>query len=713
MPKKKVAPPSVVDNTGPSSSQTPYVVPLTDDVQITSVLSVGDQPVEGQPWRMVGIPDGLGAFDNGDGTITVLMNHELGATSGATRAHGQAGAFVSKLTIDKETLEVTQAQDLVQDVFFFNRDTDTYVEDVPFLGTPQFGRLCSADLASVSAFFDAATGLGTTERIFLDGEEIGNEGRAFAHIVTGDDEAGDSYELPALGRMSFENLLANPASGARTVVAVTDDSTPGEVYIYVGSKTDSGTTIEKAGLTNGKLFGIAASFGDDTGTTPPAGTFTLVPQGDDGNVTDTTGTQLNALAGAITQFGRPEDGAWDPSNPNRFYFVTTGATVNGVQIPTRLWSLEFVDIEHPELGGTIKVVVEGGVTNSPDQTIPVMLDNMTVTESGLVLMQEDPGNNPRLAKLWLYDPSKDTQDVGGTSGLTLIAQHDPDRFTNPSGPTAAPASGSTTGFGQDEESSGIVDVTDLFGGDKLSFLLDTQAHYTFSPSEFVEGGQLMMMSVDLPNAGDSKFQGGGGADSYDGGFGNDRISGGNGGDTLFGNYGDDQIDGGNGDDQWMAASVRIGSMAARAMTRSRAAPATTTCAEALATITSTAGSATTRWTAATAPISCSAVSAPTSSRAAMATTPSRAFNQAIRLMAKPATTSWSAVVVPTSSSAAPAAINSSCAVPPTAATLFRISSPGAIRSCSISASAPPTCFSPASRGRTMRLGLSPHWCIRT
>ena len=67
----------------------------------------------------------------------------------------------------------------------------------------------------------------------------------------------------------------------------------------------------------------------------------------------------------LTQFGRPEDGHWDPSNPNVFYFVTTGATVCGVPIPTRLWRMEFTDVEHPELGGTIKVVVEGGLTTSP------------------------------------------------------------------------------------------------------------------------------------------------------------------------------------------------------------------------------------------------------------------------------------------------------------------------------------------------------------
>jgi serralysin len=544
------------DDTGPSSSQTPYVVPVADNVQVAAVLSVGDQVgvkdgpagFEGQPWRMVGIPDGLGAYDNGDGTITVLMNHELGATAGVPREHGQNGAFVSKLTINKETLEVVEAGDLSQDVFFYNRDTDTYVEDVPFLGTAQFGRLCSADLAPISAFYDAETGLGTTERIFLDGEEVGNEGRAFAHVVTGP-EAGDSYELPGLGRMSFENSLANPGSGAKTVVISTDDSTPGEVYLYVGEKKAAGTTIEKAGLTGGDLYGILASFGDDTGATPPAGTFTLIAQGAGGDVSDTTGTALNAAAGPITQFGRPEDGHWDPSNPNVFYFVTTGATVNGVPIPTRLWRMEFADIEHPELGGTIKVVVEGGLTNSTDQTIPVMMDNMTVTESGLVILQEDPGNNSRLAKIWMYDPNADTQDVGGTSGLTLIAQHDPARFTNPSGPTATPAPGSTTGFGQDEESSGIIDVTGLLGGgDKLAFLFDTQAHYSIG-GELVEGGQLMTMTIDLPNPGDSKFNGGNAADTYDGGFGNDRIKGGDGHDTLLGNYGDDQVNGGGGNDR--------------------------------------------------------------------------------------------------------------------------------------------------------------------
>ncbi|MEO8042046.1 MAG: hypothetical protein ABI646_05505 [Acidobacteriota bacterium] len=77
--------------TGPSSSQSPYIVRSVPGVVVKSILTVGDsvnlKPDGVTPYRMVGIPDGLGAFDNGDGTFTVLMNHEI-ASGGVVRAHG-------------------------------------------------------------------------------------------------------------------------------------------------------------------------------------------------------------------------------------------------------------------------------------------------------------------------------------------------------------------------------------------------------------------------------------------------------------------------------------------------------------------------------------------------------------------------------------------------------------------------------------------------
>src|SRR5215470_13301597 len=87
---------------GPSSSQTAYVIPTHSGVTTRSIMSVGDsvnlKPDGFTPYRMVGIPDGLGAYDNGDGTFTLVMNHELpvniaGTTAtpvGGIRAHGNA-----------------------------------------------------------------------------------------------------------------------------------------------------------------------------------------------------------------------------------------------------------------------------------------------------------------------------------------------------------------------------------------------------------------------------------------------------------------------------------------------------------------------------------------------------------------------------------------------------------------------------------------------
>ncbi len=66
---------------GPSSSQTSYLTPTSPGWSATSLLTVGDG-IGG--YLMAGIPDGLGAYSNGDGTMTVLANHEIGATQTIT-----------------------------------------------------------------------------------------------------------------------------------------------------------------------------------------------------------------------------------------------------------------------------------------------------------------------------------------------------------------------------------------------------------------------------------------------------------------------------------------------------------------------------------------------------------------------------------------------------------------------------------------------------
>jgi hypothetical protein len=146
--------------TGPSSSQSPYVVRSQPGVVTKAILTVGDS-VGG--YRMVGIPDGLGAFDNGDGTFTVLMNHELRPGTGVTRAHGSNGAFVSKWTIDKDTLQVTNPN-----VFYF---VTTNAIDAP----SRLWRMTFADVRNPAA--------GGRTEMLLDG----TEGQLMMDNITVDD----------------------------------------------------------------------------------------------------------------------------------------------------------------------------------------------------------------------------------------------------------------------------------------------------------------------------------------------------------------------------------------------------------------------------------------------------------------------------------------------------------------------------------------------
>jgi hypothetical protein len=235
--------------TGPSSSKAPYLLSVAPGVKATSIISVGDMAENG--YKMVGIPDGLGAYNNGDGTFTVLMNHELGADKGIARAHGAAGAFVSKWVIDKSTLKVIKGEDLIKRVMLATGGTWSQASGI----AAAMNRLCSADLPSRKAFYRAANRFGSKARIFMNGEEGGVEGRAFAHVASGRD-AGSSYELPALGKAAWENIVASPYSKNKTVTVGLDDGQGGQVYVYVGKKSRKGNDVQRAGLTGGMLYGV-------------------------------------------------------------------------------------------------------------------------------------------------------------------------------------------------------------------------------------------------------------------------------------------------------------------------------------------------------------------------------------------------------------------------------------------------------------------------
>jgi hypothetical protein len=280
----------------------------------------------------------------------------------------------------------------------------------------------------------------------------------------------------------------------KTIVVCTDDSNlstsatppsglPSEVYVYVGSKRGSGHPIERAGLTNGSLYGVTITvegrgavmeednlFGLGNATTGyiKQGRFGMASLGD---VSSLSAVQLEnaSIAAGVARLQRCEDGAWDPRSEhvNDFYFVTTASEASNC----RLWRLRFDDIENPAQGGELEIMLRGDEGHK-------MLDNVAIDGLGRILMDEDPGNSTRISKVWLY--SIDTRQ------LIQVAAHNPKFFDGSS-------ANNPNFITQDEEVSGVIDAADILGDGW--FLLDVQAHKANPDTELVESGQLLALWV--------------------------------------------------------------------------------------------------------------------------------------------------------------------------------------------------------------------------
>jgi hypothetical protein len=525
---------------GPSTNTEPYVVPTIQDgrVKTVSILTTGEKvpgKVVGTEYRMAGVPDGLGAFyDSVGGTgneFNLVAHHELGAVGGVKRSHGSTGAFVSRWRIDRtETVnkfKVVSGRDEINgpsDLFTWNGTG--YVSGQ----TTAFERFCSADMAQYTAFYSKVQGLGTLNRIFLGGEETDarfspDYGRAWAHVASGPN-AGKTYQLPRMGKHAFENAVASPFAQPKTIVMIGDDSSnvtgitlenlctapgctgvkgniPSELFMYVGMKQSTGNEIERAGLTNGNLYGMRVKRPDGSvvvgespdfvlGTAAPAITSGTVEFVNFGDVSSKTGTELEqaAITAQVTQFIRIEDGAWDPrpGHEGDYYFVTTGA-ISGTASswrPSRLWHVRFTDIGNPEAGGTIDMVLTnqfflgaGSAATADDDPSYQMFDNIAIDGLGRIVLLEDVGNNARLGRVYVYGID--------TKQLVQVARFDPARFSG------TPATNPNV-LTNDEETSGVIDASAFFGPGW--FLMSVQNHAPSADAELVEGGQLIAMYID-------------------------------------------------------------------------------------------------------------------------------------------------------------------------------------------------------------------------
>ena len=456
-----------------------FMVSSNPAVSIKVLATAGDK-INGNLVR--GIPDGMGAYmDNGKVSLLSVFEHSTSATTTRNLASSTSlwGASISKFTFNPR-LQVITANDnnFIKKINFWNYTTGSWVDspvgsgpsDAP-TGTFGWGinRFCSANLAPAGTFLykDGATTLGYEGGLFFTGEEAGNASRTFVF-----DMDGTGYQFARMGMASWENTLTNPKPGKNTVVIGNEDgsATDSQLHLYVGQKQSTGNAFERAGLANGKLYvlNVPTSANDNVFRTtigknkPTAVEFKSV----DWNQTVTDFSKSVNAAGS--EFARIEDGEWDPSNPNVFYFITTEsnkdpvatapnpATPNIARDGGALWRLTFKDAQNPLLGADLELLLNGGESvylNKPD--------NMTITKNGIVMIQEDPGNNDHISRIVAYR-IKDAK-------IGVVAGFDPLYF----------AKSSPAFMTIDEESSGIIDVTSMMAGkgDKNTyFLYNAQVH---------------------------------------------------------------------------------------------------------------------------------------------------------------------------------------------------------------------------------------------
>jgi secreted PhoX family phosphatase len=489
---------SLTGSVGAATAIKPYVEPIGNDYDITPLFSVDDSVPEtsnpSQQYRMVGIPDGLGARANGDGTSTLFMNHEFTQATISQPIVGGSqyrGAYVTKWILDADGDPVS-GERAYDSVFMEN----TFVGPAAEVGnaTPAFSRFCSGTLTGPPQGLDRWIYFTNEEEQLSFGPTFDGKGGLSVAIY-----GNEAHALPKLGRFSKENTLVQPSSGTRTVIFSLEDgpaTLDNQLYMYVGAKDQSpgASALARNGLDNGKLY-VFRSLDPDRNSERTfvrgsvTGEWLEIPGAE--NMTE---AQLEAASDAVNAmtFVRPEDGAYNPNNPSEFFFDTTGSSSgvdNGVNELGRLYSLKLNSVD-PLKPATLRIVYNADTVVADGGDIAISPDNLGVS-SQYLMINEDGTTESRAVmsakgrdgSIWRFDLVKNAGRGAGVdvATATRVAQLDPPgRDGVPVGPGIW-------------ETSGIIDASSMFGAN--SWLSDVQAHSPTAPPSAgtVEDGQLFLM----------------------------------------------------------------------------------------------------------------------------------------------------------------------------------------------------------------------------
>ena len=526
------------------------------ELQVTSLLTNGEFTSGLNPGDSVyaapGIFDGLGAYDNGDGTFTVLANSELGNTVGyGYLVDGVAltGARISKFIIDKDV--DNDASNGYQSAMISGGIAYSEIYDVDGLEVTAasqinggFSRFCSSSFEQADRF---GAGRGFVDNIYLTGEES-DEGLFWAL----DTESDAIWALPGLGRGGWETAVQVDTGSVNTVGVLLMDDNTAPIYLWVGEKsTDEGAGfLERNGLAagQGNLYTWVptdGSIGKSAGTSgvpdsadlnalalgaAAAGSWVLVGTGAEVALLSEAQLRSEAIELGALLLSRLEDASINPNDGQQVVFATTGngdfgaADTFGNLITLDL-SGAFNSSGLIAAGNSTDLAViydgdrqiaswdaafgnDNGVIDTAEQaafgaTIIRNPDNLTWSADGSIYVQEDKSVSSAYfaqqeASIWQVSATA-TDPVTGEAIAERWMQIDRNAVPTAYGQTDT----KTTDFGN-WESSGIIDVSDIYGEAAGSvFLADVQAHSITNGNiggsgYLVQGGQLnVIQNTDL------------------------------------------------------------------------------------------------------------------------------------------------------------------------------------------------------------------------
>ena len=525
--------------------------------EVRSLLTIGDRLSSRDPrfadqgYQPVGALDGLGAYRLDDGTVRVLVNHEVDGKAGypyrLDNGTMLTGARISFLDIDRRTLQILDSGIAYRTI----RDRQGRIVEAGFqineISQTEQGlsRLCSSQLIAKGTF-------NFVDTIYMTQEELSDPlGHPYGGTVWAlDVERRTLHAVPAMGRMAGENTT--PLSGTLDSVAllIGDDTIPqtdeaealGQIadlhtfpdhivtaplWLYVGQKNAS--TVERAlphavgpanatflnrnGLLVGQLYYFVAENGvrtvaqfNGTGSTlrgdwkkievldqAKAGERGYDPSGYKTGLT----LRREAKAGGAFQFSRPEDVSTHPSIGTRAVLASTGRDT--VFPGHDAWGTMYqIDVDLKGLKATLKILYDGDNAvgarfSHPDEGIRNP-DNLVWAGDGSIYVQEDKAKqrDPLFGSHSGQESSLWRLD-SLTGEVQRIARIDRS-VVLPEGST----DNRPDAIGE-WESAGILDVTHLFEsrpGERV-LLATVQAHTIrdgmIEKRQLVEGGQLILL----------------------------------------------------------------------------------------------------------------------------------------------------------------------------------------------------------------------------